>query len=157
MTVRRDLTTSDMARLRTYSAQGMAKTPAAKKLGVSHSWIDVSAKRLGLDPEIDQLFPRDYQKLRAFSLGKAQISRLKAFVEAQVPMRDIAQKLGCCEMTLRKAIKDAGIGKEISALMRRNKKAQDPEAAVTEAAVTEKLPRDVDPAVNWLTRSWRAA
>jgi len=59
--------------------------------------------------------------------------------------------------TLRKAIKDAGIGKEISALMRRNKKAQDPEAAVTEAAVTEKLPRDVDPAVNWLTRSWRAA
>jgi hypothetical protein len=60
--------------------------------------------------------------------------------------------LGCCERTLRKAIKDAGIGKEISALMRRNKKAQDPEAAVT-----EKLPRDVDPAVNWLTRSWRAA
>ena len=33
MTVRRDLTTSDMARLRTYSAQGMAKTPCRKKAG----------------------------------------------------------------------------------------------------------------------------
>ena len=103
MTVRRDLTTSDMARLRTYSAQGMAKTHAAKELGVSHRWIDVSAKRLGMIEEIDRLFPRDYQKLRAFSLGDGQTRRLKALVEAQVPMRDIAQKLGCCEMTLRKA------------------------------------------------------
>ena len=135
MTVRRDLTTSDMARLRTYSAQGMAKTHAAKELGVSHRWIDVSATRLGLGPEIDQLFPRDYQKLRAFSLGDGQIRRLKAFAEAGVPMRDIASKLGCCEMTLRKAIRDAGIGKEISALMRRNKKAQDPEAADRKSVV----------------------
>jgi len=152
MTVRRDLTTSDMARLRTYSARGMAKTHAAKELGVSHRWIDVSAKRLGLDPEIDRLFPRDYQKLRAFSLGDGQTRRLKALVEAQVPMRDIAQKLGCCEMTLRKAIKDAGIGKEISALMRRTQKTQEPEAMDA-----KKLPRDVDPVVNWLTRPRRTA
>jgi len=151
MTVRRDLTTSQMARLRTYSAQGMAKTHAAKKMGVSHRWIDVSATRLGMDDEINQLFPRDFQKLRAFSLGKAQIRRLKAFVEVKVPMRDIARKMGCCEMTLRKAIRAAGIGKEISALMRRTQKTQDPES------MDAKLPRDVDPAVRWLTRPRRTA
>lgn len=152
MTARRDLTSDQMAHLRACSAQGMPKAHAAVELGVSHRWINQSAERLGIIDEIDRLFPRDHQKLNAFALSGGMIKQLIVLAEAGVPRRDIARRFGCCEMTLRSAIKKAGIADELSAIHRRTRK----NSAVPKAE-NAKLPRDVCPAVQWLTKPWRVA
>ena len=151
MTARRDLTDDHMSHLRACAAQGISLTMAAKEMGVAHSWITKSARRLGMLHEIEQLFPEDYQEARRFRLSGEQIDRLRAMAETGATRIDMARKIGCCDVTLNKAIRAAGIDEELKDIARqaRERKASDIE--------TGALPRDVCPAVQWLTKPWRVA
>ena len=151
MTARRDLTDDHMSHLRACAAQGMSLTMAAKEMGVAHGWITKSARRLGMLHEIERLFPEDYQEARRFRLSGEQIDRLRAMAETGATRIDMARKIGCCDVTLNKAIRAAGIYEELKDIARqaRERKASDIE--------TGALPRDVCPAVQWLTKAWRVA
>lgn len=151
MTACRDLTDDHMSHLRACAAQGLSLTKAAQEMGATHKWVVNSARRLGILGEINRLFPENFNRARQLRLNDQQIERLKAMEAVGATRVEMAEKIGCCYVTLKHAIRGAGIDEELKDIARqaRERKVSDIE--------TGALPRDVCPAVQWLTKPWRVA
>lgn len=144
----RDLTNSDMRTLRRLSADGLCKSAAARAMGVTHSWIDKSAKRLGITNQINALFPSGQS--RAFVLTDKAMEDLRNLAESGVRKADAANAIGVSVSTLDKAAERQGITDEVKGLFPHGFHCP----VYAEDEVEPIMPPDTR-VTRWLTRAWR--